>query len=84
MTNEPVLTLGGAVLAVFVAGIALLPTFGIDITGEQQAALIAFVTAVITLVTVVQRSRVTPVSNAQDKIDTAYQARAGIDPKPTV
>ncbi len=67
--NEPVATLGAAVLGVFVAGIALLPTFGIDVTGEQQGALIAFVTAVITLVTVWQRSKVTPTSKLDRDAD---------------
>lgn len=61
MPKEPVATLGAAMLAVIVAGVALLPLFGVDVTIEQQGGIIAFVTALIALVTVWQRSKVTPV-----------------------
>jgi uncharacterized membrane protein len=69
MNNEPVATLGAAVLAVIVAGIALLPTFGFDVSPAQQAALIAFVSSVITLVTIWQRSKVVPTDKANAQIE---------------
>lgn len=71
MNSEPVATLGAAVLAVIVAGIALLPTFGFDVSPAQQAALIAFVSSVITLVTIWQRSKVVPTEKANAAIESA-------------
>lgn len=91
MNDEPVATLGAAVLAVIVAGIALLPAFGIEIDTAQQGALIAFVTALITLVTLWQRQSVyspNTVRNirndAQDAVNKAYVANPATDPKPTI
>jgi hypothetical protein len=83
LQTEPVATLGGAVLGVFIAGIALLPTFGIPVDGTQQAGLIAFVTSIITLVTIWQRQQVTPVAKAEKAIDEAYTAGPA-EPKPTL
>lgn len=74
MKQEPVATLGAAILGVVVAGVALLPDFGIGITVDQQAAIIAFATALITLGTVVTRSYVTPVDTANEKIAQAFNA----------
>lgn len=82
--QEPVATMGAAILAVFVAGIALLPTFGVAIDGAQQTALIAFVTSVITLGTVYQRSRVTPVDKANARIEEAFHSDPTIGEPPLI
>ena len=52
--NEPVL-----VYTVIGAGLVLLTEFGINVTDSQQAAIIAFVVALMALVA---RSKVSPVS----------------------
>ena len=82
--QEPVASMGAAILAVFVAGIALLPTFGVNIDANQQAALIAFVTSVITLGTVYARSRVTPVTKANAHIQEAFDSDPAIGEAPLI
>jgi hypothetical protein len=91
LQTEPVATLGGAVLGVFIAGIALLPTFGIPVDGTQQAGLIAFVTSIITLVTIWQRQSVYAPDtveqikeNAEKAVVKAYKATPGVDPLPRI
>lgn len=52
ITNEPVLVLG-----VVQAALALLVGFGLGLTGEQTAAIVAFSAALLSLIA---RSKVTP------------------------
>ena len=66
MTNEPVAIIG-AIVGLVEAIIALLPLFGVALTIEQQAALMAVVVAAGSVVSAVwARSLVTPVSNPRD------------------
>jgi hypothetical protein len=91
LQTEPVATLGAASWALIMTGVALLPVFGVDVTLEQQGAIGAFVTALITFVTIYQRSRVySPHTvehikdDAQEAVAKAYKARPGVDPMPRV
>lgn len=62
LLNEPAAVLS-SFLAVVVALLALLQVFGVDISDEQQAALIGFVGSVGALaVGLITRSLVTPVN----------------------
>lgn len=58
--NEPV-GIGGAVIAVIVAVGPLLTLFGIELSPEALGAINTLAIAVVTLVTLVVRSRVSPV-----------------------
>lgn len=60
MKNEPALVLS-SILAVVVAGLALVVSFGVEITGDQQTAIVGFVGAAGALVVgIITRSLVTP------------------------
>lgn len=60
MTNEPAVTIG-AVSALVASAIALLVAFGVDITPDQRAAILAFVAAVGPLASALLiRRKVTP------------------------
>lgn len=62
-SSEPAVILA-AIGAIFEAAIVLAISFGAPITGDQKAALNAFITLVITCVTgVIIRSQVTPTSH---------------------
>ena len=66
MKNEPVLT-QGAILAVIQAALAALVSFGVELTSDQTAALMALSTSVLAAIfAVVVRSRVTPLSRPRD------------------
>jgi formate hydrogenlyase subunit 4 len=85
MDKEPTLIvqmITGAVVAVS----GLLVAFGINMTDDQQTAVIAAIGPVVAVVYFVAglviRSKVTPVEKAEEAIDEAYAARQGIDPKP--
>lgn len=66
LTNEPVAVIT-AVTTLIEAIIALLPLFGVPLTVEQQAALMAVVVALAGVVSAVwTRSLVTPVANPRD------------------
>ena len=66
MTNEPVAIIT-AITTLIQATIALLPLFGVPLTVEQQAALMAVVIAAAGVVSAVwARSLVTPVANPKD------------------
>lgn len=75
MTREPLLTVGGIVAAV-TALLACLVAFGLDLTDDQQAAVIgvAGVVAPI-LVAVLTRPKVTPV--ADPRLGNSTPIRAG-------
>lgn len=61
MRTEPAL-LTGAILAVLVAGLTLLTSFGVPLTQQQHDAIVAFAQAVLVLVGAwVIRQHVTPV-----------------------
>ena len=62
--NEPVLVLG-----VVQAGVALVAAFGLDLSGDQMGALVAFSAA---LLSVIARTRVTP------------NRRVPVEPEPNV
>lgn len=64
MSNEPV-TIGGAITGVATAILAVLTGFEIvDWTAEQVGLVLTLLTALIVLVTVVTRSKVTPTPKA--------------------
>ena len=84
MNSEPALTLGGTLIIVVGAGIALLQAFGVNITTEQQAALIAFTTAVIGVASIFIRQLVTPVGRAEEAIENAFSANPATDDMPTL
>ncbi len=66
MSNEPVAIIG-AIVGLVEAIIALLPLFGVALTIEQQAALMAVVVAAGSVISAVwARSLVTPVANPRD------------------
>jgi hypothetical protein len=84
MQDEPVATLGAALGAVSVTGIACLPLFGVPIDAAQQAALIAFASSIITLGTVYTRSKVTPVGKANGLIQEAFDSDPNIGKAPLI
>jgi hypothetical protein len=70
--REPAVVIG-AITAAVDAAIVLLFAFVTDFSADQQAALLAFATAVTPLIgALVTRSQVTPVAKAQAKIETAH------------
>lgn len=61
LSREPVLT-AGTIVALLVAGIQLLTVFGVPINPDQQAAIVAFVSALLVVVGALwARSKVTPI-----------------------
>lgn len=66
LSSEPV-ALANALLGLFQALLAVLIVFGVELTDEQIAALMAFVAALVVMVNAyLVRNRVTPVSNPHD------------------
>jgi hypothetical protein len=66
MTNEPVAVIT-SVIAFISAVIAMLPLFGVPLTAEQAAGIMAVVVAAGGVVsTLLIRSQVTPVANPRD------------------
>ena len=66
MTNEPVAIIA-AIVGLIEAVVALLPLFGVPLTIEQQAAIMAVIVAAGSVVSAVwARSLVTPVANPRD------------------
>lgn len=66
MTNEPV-AVTTSVIAFISAVIAMLPLFGVPLTAEQAAGIMAVVVAAGGVVsTLLIRSQVTPVANPRD------------------
>jgi uncharacterized membrane protein YkgB len=66
MKREPV-AIVSAIIAVIETLIALLVAFGLKLTGEQVGAIMAFVTAVGGLISIlIVRPRVTPVADPRD------------------
>lgn len=61
MSNEPV-TIGGVILGLVTATLALLMAFGLELSQDQVAAILGFTTALIAVVTFIVRSKVTPTS----------------------
>ena len=63
MTREPLVTVG-AITAAVAACIGLLVAFGVDLTGDQQTAILGVVAVVAPLVVAaLTRSKVTPVAD---------------------
>lgn len=60
MNTEPVATLG-AIPILVTAVLALLIAFGVDLSEAQVAAIFGVISALIAVVTAVQRNKVTPV-----------------------
>lgn len=61
MSNEPV-TIGGVILGLVTATLALLMAFGLELSQDQVAAILGFTTALIAVITFIVRSKVTPTS----------------------
>ena len=61
MSNEPV-TIGGVIIGLVTATLALLMAFGLELSQDQVAAILGFTTALIAVITFVVRSKVTPTS----------------------
>ena len=62
MSSEPAITIG-AVSSLIASAIALLVAFGVDITPDQQTAILAFVAAVFPLAAALLiRRKVSPTS----------------------
>lgn len=66
--NEPV-TIGGAILAFLVALGPALVAFGVDLSAEQLATAQGVAAALVVLVTIVVRGKVTPVHPEADTLD---------------
>jgi hypothetical protein len=75
---------GGAITALAVATFPLLKACGVNITSEMSAAILAFLGAVIVIVTLMVRSRVTPVERAQGWIDKAFKLNPETDAPPVI
>jgi hypothetical protein len=73
MTREPVLTFLAGANGVVVAGLAVANALSwLSLSGEQIAAVSAFVVAVTTLAAAMIRRQVTPVAQAEAKAMDAY------------
>lgn len=74
-----------AITAALTAIFSVVAAFGLPISDAQQTAIlgaVAPIVAAIMLAGEIIRGQVTPVKKAQDKIDAAYQATPGQEPKP--
>lgn len=83
-TPEPARLIALATAAI-TSLIGLLVAFGVDLTQEQQAAILATFGTVTSLIVVAGemiRSRVTPTRKAEQIIDIAYRANPDTDPRP--
>lgn len=81
--NEPT-AWSGAVTALAVAAIPLLRAFNVNVTQAQSDAVLGFLAALIVVATVFVRSKVTPIAEAQKKVDQAFIADPSLDPKPVL
>jgi hypothetical protein len=71
-SSEPAIAIG-ALTALVNAGLILLFAFVTNFSTEQQAAIMAFATAVVALLGgLVTRTQVTPVSKVAKKLETAH------------
>lgn len=77
MTNlwgrEPAVVLG-----LIQAGLALLLSFGFELTVEQQGSIIAFSAVLIAVIT---RSQVTPIANVPDVVVSVETPEGTIEPR---
>ena len=74
--NEPVL-LGGAIAMLITAGLGVASSFGYVLEGEQVDSIFYLLTALIGVISVYQRSRVSPVSTvARIEAEAADEVRA--------
>lgn len=67
--------------------VTLLVVFGVDLSTDQQVAIGATATAFLTaifLVGPIIRGMVFSKNTVENKVDEAYQATPGVDPKPKV
>ncbi len=69
-TTEPV-RLGALIIGVIGAALALLVAFGVDLSADQQTAILGFAAAVIAMASAIGvgewvRNRVTPVADPKD------------------
>lgn len=67
-TNEPVAALG-AIPILVTAVLSLLVAFGVSLNDAQTAALLGVTSAVIAVVTALQRNRVYPAAKVEDMLD---------------
>ena len=67
-TEEPV-AVPGAIMSVVVAGFGLAVLFGAPLSPEQVGGCVTFAGAAMALVTVIQRSKVTPNSAVAERVD---------------
>ncbi len=71
-TKEPV-TIGGGIIALLVALGPLLQAFGVDLTEAQINTSLVFITAAVGLVTLIVRSKVTPVDKVPAPVTSEKQ-----------
>ena len=79
MNTEPVAIIGTITAAVS-AAFALLVAFGIDISDDQQKAILAAIAAIAPLVVILSRQFVTPTDKANDAIREASLQMPGETP----
>jgi hypothetical protein len=78
MNREPVLS-SGTVTAIVTAAVALLVSYGFDITNDQQSAILGIVAVLAPLVAaVVARPKVTPLSSPRDARNRPLTASDGM------
>lgn len=86
MDKEPSAIVG--VISAFVTAVlGLAAAFGLGLGDDQRNAILAVIgptIAGVIAVSLVIRQFVVPVDKAEKKIDEAYEAREGIDPRPTL
>ena len=86
-TSEPT-AWGGAITALFVAGIPLLRAFGVNISEDQSNAILGFLAAFIVVGTLVLRNQVVPLGKAEnaveDALNTAPEVNSGAQAKDIV
>ncbi|CAB4201952.1 hypothetical protein UFOVP1360_14 [uncultured Caudovirales phage] len=74
LNTEPV-AIGGAITGLATAGLAAANAFGADLSGTQNAAILGVIAAIITIVTVLTRSSVTPTTRVDEEIRPAEYRR---------
>lgn len=75
MDKEPVLIIVGGMVAVTQAVLALIMSFGVDLTNEQTAAIMGLVTVVTGLIAaVLARGKVVPAAKVEQGLLNSYEA----------
>jgi len=75
-TTEPV-SIGGGVIALVAAVLPVLVLFGVDLTEAQIAGIQGVVVAVVALVTIVMRGKVTPDIKVVERVGAGTEVVAG-------